>query len=408
MKTTSVLAMFAALVAAIAGLAYFTGNPGRTPAPAAAPPVANADGKTPADGKEAPPADAGPDFHLENPFKLDLTAAAKPQASTEAVEFDFGAMAPDEERTHKFSVRNTGKAPLTLAKGRYQCKCTMPTLKKGEVLTVQPGEETFVEMTWKPIAPEEMFQKSVNIWSNDPDHPQLTFNVRGKVVPHIIAEPASYTLGLIRNETGGDFKGLVGSQTDVFEIVEATSDNPQISVTTTKLEGADRPAEFTDAKALFRVEGKIAPSDKVGTVRGILTLKTNLETHPVVEINVGGHLTGPFTVVGTGWDQVNSGFDLGRVDTSKGKAVKYSIFLPRTGEEIKFETIESKPNIARITAVKDESFTAADRERHELTVEILPGAPKAEFSNARPVVVKVKSNHPNVAEATFRVMYRGY
>ncbi|MFT3772286.1 MAG: DUF1573 domain-containing protein [Minicystis sp.] len=45
---------------------------------------------------------------------------------------EFGAMAPNKEKSHKFKIRNTGDAPLKLAKGRYQCKCTMPTMKKGK------------------------------------------------------------------------------------------------------------------------------------------------------------------------------------------------------------------------------------------------------------------------------------
>jgi len=408
MKISTVLAMVAALSAAVVGLTFLTGGPPARPTPPPPPAVA---AKTETDPEKKPaepePADE-PDFHLENPFKLDTKAAKKPVATAEAVEFEFGAMAPNEERTHKFQIKNTGDAPLHLAKGRYQCKCTMPTMKKGEVRNVAPGEVTEIEMTWKPLAPDSMFMKTVDIWTNDPDHPKLQFSVKGSVVPHIVAEPSSYSLGLMRNEVGGEFDGYVASATDAFEVLETTSDNPQITATTELLTGDAIPGELKQAKTVFRVKGKIAPSDKIGNVTGMLTIKTNLDAHKEVTCPVNAQFTGPFSILGFGWDQSKTSLDVGRVEIAQGKTTKFAWFLPKSDAEFVLTSMEAKPNVAKLTVTKDAKFSSVDRDKYDLAVEILPGAPKGEFNITRPVTVSVKTNHPRVPELVFKILYRGY
>lgn len=415
MKISTVLAMVAALSAAVVGLTFLTGGP---PAPPPPPPkpatetVAKTDAPTekktdPAEAKKAPE-DDGPDFHLENPFPLDTKAAKKPVATTESVNLEFGAMAPNEEKSHKFKIRNTGDAPLKLAKGRYQCKCTMPTMKKGEVREIAPGEETEIEMTWRPLAPDSMFMKTVDIWTNDPDHPKLQFSVQGSVVPHIVAEPSSYSLGLLRNESGGDFTGYLVSSTDKFEILENGSDNPQITATVELVPADEIPGDFKEAKTLYRIKGKVSPSDKIGNVSGMLTFKTNLESHQEVTAPVSAQFTGPFMILGFGWDQSKTSLDVERVEVAKGKTKKFSWFLPKMEEEFQLTSVEAKPNIARMTVTKDKAFSAVDRDKYDLEVEILPGAPKGEFNLTKPVSVTVKTNHPRVPELTFKILYRGY
>lgn len=397
MRISTVLAMVVALSAAVAGLALLTGGP-PGPSPTAA---------TPAAGTPDAPKDE-PDFHLENPFKLDTKAAKKPVATVETVEFKFEPMAPNEERNHKFKVKNTGDALLQLAKGRYQCKCTMPTIKKGEFLDVKPGEETEVQMTWKPLSPDEMFMKTIEIWTNDPDHPKLTFSVQGRVVPHIMPEPSSYSLGLTRNEKGGTFEGYLVSGTDSFEIVETTSDNPLISATVESVAAADFPKEAKDAKTVFRVKGTLAPSDKVGPIQGMLTFKTSLDSHKEVTCGVSAQLMGPFSILGFGWDQTKTSLDLERIDVAKGGVKHFALFVPKADHPLEVTSMKSEPNFGAIKVTKDETFTAADREKYDLAVEVLPGAPKGEWNLSRPLVVTLKTNHPRVPEVAFKILYRGY
>jgi hypothetical protein len=394
MRISTVLAMVVALSGAVAGLAFLTGGP---PAP---PPSAVTAPPPP------PPEEA--DFHLTNPFTVDTKAANKPVATAETVEFKFDAMAPNEERTHKFKVKNTGEAQLQLAKGRYQCKCTMPTMKKGEFLKVEPGEETEIEMTWKPLAPDEMFMKTIEIWTNDPDHPKLTFTVQGSVIPHIMPDPSSYSLGLTRNEKGGTFEGYLVSRTDGFEIVETSSDNPLITATVEPVATEAFPKEMKDAKTVFRVKGTLAPSDKVGPVNGMLTFKTNLEAHKEVVCGVNAQLMGPFSILGFGWDQTKTSLDLERVDVAKGAVKHFAWFVPKGDHPLEITSMKSEPNFGAIKVTKDETFTAADREKYDLAVEVLPGAPKGEWNLSRPIVVTVKTNHPRVPEVAFKILYRGY
>jgi hypothetical protein len=407
MRISTVLAMVAALAVAVTGLSYFAGGP---PKPLEAP-------KTPLVKQgEVNPADAGKskdeldgDYHKTNPFDLDAKAAKNSKASADAVEFKFGVMAPNTEMSHKFIVKNTGTAPLKLAKGHYQCKCTMPTMKKGEYKEVAPGEETDIEMSWKPLAPDEMFRKQVEIWTNDPDHPKLTFSIEGQVIPYIRPEPGSYSLGIVRNEEGRDFEGMLlcGLSADL-QILEATSNNELITVKAEPFSDEEIKTIAPGMKKVFRVIGKLLPTEKIGPQKATLTFKTNQPEQEIVTVDVSANLGGPFTMLGSGWDLAHSSFDIGKVEVAKGKSAKFAWFLPQFDGEFELTSVEASPNIAKMSVKKDATFTAVDRVKYDLTVEVVPGAPKGEFSTLRPVVLKVKTNHPRLQEAIFNVHYRGF
>ena len=100
--------------------------------------------------------------------------------------------------------------------------------------------------------------------------------------------------------------------------------------------------------------------------------------------------------------------DLERVEVSKGAVKHFAWFVPKGDHPLEITSIKAEPNFATIKVTKDEKFTAVDREKYDLAVEILPGAPKGEWNITRPIVVTLQTNHPRLPEVAFKVLYRGY
>ncbi len=94
--------------------------------------------------------------------------------------FEFGRMGINEEKKHAFRIENKGQAPLVIAKGPTECKCTISNVSNHEVA---PGGFAEVEIDWTPREPDPVFEKTAIIWTNDPALSEIHFGVSGKVVP---------------------------------------------------------------------------------------------------------------------------------------------------------------------------------------------------------------------------------
>lgn len=84
-------------------------------------------------------------------------------------EHDFGRFSPtgsDTLKTHTFTFRNTGEAPLVIQHVATGCGCTTPTYSKEPVL---PGEQGQIIVAYRGENQlPGFFRKSVTVYVNDP------------------------------------------------------------------------------------------------------------------------------------------------------------------------------------------------------------------------------------------------
>jgi hypothetical protein len=90
--------------------------------------------------------------------------------------FDFGQIPVGTTATHRFRVRNVGKARLVIYKPPTNCGNSNYWHR-----AIEPGGSIDIELSWNARVLDPIFSKIVCYRTNDPREPELTLKVCGKV-----------------------------------------------------------------------------------------------------------------------------------------------------------------------------------------------------------------------------------
>ncbi|MDX1652552.1 MAG: DUF1573 domain-containing protein [Brumimicrobium sp.] len=92
---------------------------------------------------------------------------------------DFGLIPKDKPVSTIFTVKNTGKNPLTINDAKASCGCTVPSKPEEPIL---PGETGELEVTFtaKPNQVGQNITKTITVTANIPNSTQ-TVTITGKV-----------------------------------------------------------------------------------------------------------------------------------------------------------------------------------------------------------------------------------
>jgi hypothetical protein len=108
--------------------------------------------------------------------------ADAPRITIEPLTYDFGTVDRGVWLKHRFSIANTGSAPLILSRTYATCGCTLPKLIKNKLL---PGETGALDVSVDTSMKQNRITKSVFVVSNDPLKPSLKVDLSMNVVdPH--------------------------------------------------------------------------------------------------------------------------------------------------------------------------------------------------------------------------------
>ncbi|MFG0332080.1 MAG: DUF1573 domain-containing protein [Maioricimonas sp. JB049] len=323
-----------------------------------------------------------------------------PKVEVEELEHDFDRMLLGESGSHVFLFKNVGEAPLKLAKGRTQCKCTLSDLAKEEI---PPGEVGEVELTWTPVGAASEFTKQAEILTNDPDQPVVTLTITGGVFERIVVEPGkTWTLGVIPENDTARFDGMIFSQLDEdMQIESIETSNDALTITYEKL--TDEQLQQVDGLSGFHIFGELEPRVDIGRFTESFSIKTDLEDVEPLELKVTGNRIGPFSIVGPNWYAGRTLIDLGKAESDKGLTSTLSIFISPFGETLQFFDVQSDPEYLKVSLNKDENFQSETRERYILKIEVPPGSPPGAWRMPDAGTIRVKSNHPEVPAFEFNV-----
>jgi hypothetical protein len=114
---------------------------------------------------------------LEDEFpQLSTDELAKaPQLRVQVSSLDFGKLKPNTASTRQVQFYNTGKQELNIKSLQGNCSCVTASAEK---TSVKPGESSVITVSLNPYERKGSMQKSLTIYSNDPQNPvqRITFS----------------------------------------------------------------------------------------------------------------------------------------------------------------------------------------------------------------------------------------
>ena len=114
---------------------------------------------------------------LEDEFpKLTAEELAKaPQLRVQYSTLDFGRLRPNTASVREIQFYNTGKKELDIKSLQGNCTCVTASAEK---TSIKPGESSLIKISLNPQDRKGSLQKSVTIYSNDPQNPvqRITFS----------------------------------------------------------------------------------------------------------------------------------------------------------------------------------------------------------------------------------------
>ncbi|HTI51463.1 MAG TPA: DUF1573 domain-containing protein [Planctomycetaceae bacterium] len=346
----------------------------------------------------------------ENRPKIAPKGQPQPKAVMDEIKFDFGRTQIGETQSHPFTIRNEGEAPLILKLGHSACQCTV-----GEVPSdpIAPGGSADISISWTPKMEAESFNKTVEIWTNDPDKTSISLTIDGMVTALLTAYPDKlWEVSRFSEGTPTVVTGYLVSQVvDSFAISGIESSDPHISAVAEKV---DAPADMAAAKALcaYQIKVTIQPDMPVGEFNVPLKIKTDL-TYPSgapvePEVMIRGNRQGPIRISGEKiWIANRSTVAMGTFESQEGKKVELTMIVlqaPPEGLQILEGGLTCDPEELRVTLAPDDKFKHKVS-RYFLKIEYPPGSPRTIRADANPGKIKLRTNHPLAPEVELQVMF---
>ncbi len=349
---------------------------------------------TPAEEEEQKE-DPDKDYYKKNPFQPakgnDLPVAELPEKT-----YEFGRMGLGKVGEHDFIIKNTGTAPLKIAKGPTQCKCTVAGLKDQEI---PPGGEATIHLSWEPksVGP---FAQTATIWTNDPKNPELTIGVEGDMFQEIEIQPMDgWKLGVLTNSNPTPFRGMIQSAViDNFEITKIETSSDRVTLKETKLTPEELEEDGNSLRCGYRLEGELAGISEPGKVEETITIYTNLEEYPKFELTLSARRAGAMTVIGPQWTSGGPMLNLGKISSAEGKETKLTVMIPPGDEEFKILETISDPGFVQARLKPERTGKELAQERYSLFFKVPPGSPKGIWGPGREGKITLKTNHPQVRD----------
>lgn len=331
-----------------------------------------------------------------------------PAAVVDETTYDFGAMEVGTKADYTFIIRNEGEAPLKLLKGPTTCRCTLSEVAEEPI---PPGESVEVRLEWamNELAPE--FRQTADIFTNDPEHRTITFEITGSGVEVVQFDPAQ-NLILGDMEEGEPLIGaayLWSAMLPEFEILEVESSSPHLTATT-----SPASAEKLDtyrAQCGYRLEVTLQPDIPVGSFNGLLTVKTDVNGGKEYSVEVSALRVGPIKVLpakGIKWFPDRQLVFLDRFGAETGKSADLFLFVRGMDAPFEWEIVETDPAWLEVEIVRGEGKVDLANQRFVLKLNVPPGSPPVARTGNNPGLIRLKTNHPEVPELEFKLHFISY
>jgi hypothetical protein len=360
-------------------------------------------------------AELGP--YARSPLQL-VIDESKPLARAEVVgggTYDFGVMEQDEQGKHTFEIRNTGNAPLKLAKGATTCKCTLSKLEDD---TVQPGKSAKVELEWTASGHESKFHHSATIRTSDPHRQYIQLTIEGRVSRSHKIVPVDLRLTSISVGEGITKELLLyGYEAPSLKIKRHEFTDSALAKyfeLKTREMPAGQVAEEEHAKAGKILELTVKPGLPLGSFAQRIRLWLDLPGDPMVEVPIEGTVIGDISIVGlrsgpASWHDEHNLLILRDVKRETG-AQSRGMYLLVKGEHrdrLDLKVTSVRPDFLQVEFDKPQPVEGEEVVKIPFTIRIPPGSPVGEHSATigNPGKIELDTGHPTTPRLQIYVTF---
>ncbi|HKD69817.1 MAG TPA: DUF1573 domain-containing protein [Candidatus Binataceae bacterium] len=301
-----------------------------------------------AEGPASPPAIAGPQPHIQ----------------VAAPNYDFGTVMEGDPVKHDFTVKNVGKADLVIGHVQTSCGCTVAQSEKKRLA---PGEETQLPVTFDTRHERGHASRRIDVYTNDPQTPDLALEIQGIVRREAEATPAEVFFDAVRKgtEQSRDVVISYNGKAKDFKITKVSNSNSNIAV--------------TQAPGL-KLKVALLKTMPAGPFQDTVEVAT---TGRPIEISVYGRVVGNLV---TEPAQVSFGI------LPHGSGAMRIVRLTNNGARP--VTIKEVSSTSPVVMAKAEPITAG--KQYKITLELLKGSPDGQLRGQ----LVIKTDDPGQASLT--------
>ncbi|MCH9002444.1 MAG: DUF1573 domain-containing protein, partial [Planctomycetes bacterium] len=185
---------------------------------------------------------------------------------------DFGEKWIGPALDHTFLIKNDGKSTLEISSVRPSCGCTIAGKYPKKIAPGETGEFPFKIQSKKLRG---KYEKSIKIYSNDPDTPELQLKLKGVCKRYVDVVPTNAYFGKITTDEPRE---------NVLKITNNTEEPFEVSLS--KAEDGKFKFELVETQKgkEYELHIKIDPPYAPGSLRGTTNLITSVEAQKEIRI----------------------------------------------------------------------------------------------------------------------------
>ena len=282
---------------------------------------------------------------------------------------DFEVVAKGDTLIHEFGIKNEGSAALEVTDVHPACGCTVVEFER----VIAPGEIGKIKAEVKTDNFDGPINKSIAVFTNDPENPKLQLVVRANVRPYINVLPGYARYNYVQGETVGAIAQTLWAE-DGDEVaivsVEAPYDHLKVTYREATEDELHPKGKGRQWHLEFTLDSKSSP---IGALRDHVEIRLDHHKQRFVRIPISGfvrprqHIT-PQEV------------DFGKLEGASlpmRRTLHFTNFITDTIELTEVETgieglsVEVKGSTSELDAGR----------RFQLILTVGPGMPKGDFSS---------------------------
>lgn len=329
-------------------------------------------------------------------------AAGQPIAVAVDNVYEFGVINPGDKRTHRFTVRNDGDAPLALKLGSTTCKCTLANLQDA---VVPAGGSTEIELAWHAEDPQFRFRQAAVINTNDPRTPQFELAIEGSVRVKMGSVPETVVFSEIPRDD--ERRAELALYSQAYSSVKIEKLEPTLPSLQAHVSGVYNDNLVIDHSQWAREMTVLKqPDGKPGSFEGAIRIhyvgrtSAGIEERGIYELPVYGETVGDVTIHGR--HVTGKLLMLGQFSRLKGKSSRVYVHFRNAPTEVKLGLHSATPDFLKLEIGHAERLSAT-MTRVPVDVTVPPGTPAVNYSNDNVGRIGLTTTHPDYPQVWFQV-----